>query len=81
MGVLMNVATNTMTKLPKIALASPPACPGGGVICVKSVGDSASKPADEQRRQDPEQEHHAEHHRAQRHHEVEAVDEQPPAIE
>ena len=44
MGVLMNVATNTITKLPKIALASPPDCPGGGVICVKSVADSASNP-------------------------------------
>ena len=43
-GVLMNVATPTMTTLPKIALASPPAEPGGGVICVNSVGDSAAKP-------------------------------------
>ena len=33
-----------MTTLPKIALASPPAEPGGGVICVNSVGDSAAKP-------------------------------------
>ena len=44
MGVLMNVATSTMTTLPKMALARPPAEPGGGVICVNSVGDSAAKP-------------------------------------
>ena len=43
-GVLMNVATATMTTLPAIAFSSPPAEPGGGVICVKSVGDSAAKP-------------------------------------
>ena len=27
-----------------MALASPPADPGGGVICVNNVGDSAAKP-------------------------------------
>ncbi len=43
-GVLMKVATKTMTTLPKIALASPPADPGGGVVCVNSVGDSAENP-------------------------------------
>ena len=40
----MKVAAATMTMLPKMALASPPSEPGGGVICVNSVGDSAAKP-------------------------------------
>jgi len=43
-GVLTAVATNTIARLPKIALERPPALPGGGVGCVKSVGDSAANP-------------------------------------
>src|SRR5215468_3578868 len=43
-GVLMNVAVSTITTLPKIALASPPADPGGGVLSRKSFGDNAATP-------------------------------------
>ena len=43
-GVATAVATKTIARLPKIAFESPPAEPGGGVDCVKSVGDSAANP-------------------------------------
>ena len=64
-----------------MAFASPPADPGGGVICVNSVGDSDGEPLVEEDAQDPQQEEHAEAHRPQRHHEVEAVEEEPAAVE
>jgi hypothetical protein len=37
MGVPTNVASNTMTTEPKIALEIPPTSLGGGVICVNSA--------------------------------------------
>ena len=37
-------ASTLITTLPKMALESPPAMPGGGVDWVKSVGDSADTP-------------------------------------
>jgi hypothetical protein len=44
MGVLTNVATSTIATLPRIALLSPPADPGGGVDSVNRRGESAAKP-------------------------------------
>ena len=37
MGVPTNVASNTMTTEPKIALEIPPTSLGGGVVCVNSA--------------------------------------------
>ena len=41
----MSVARPTISRLPAIALARPPAVPGGGVISVNSVSESAPTPA------------------------------------
>ncbi len=43
-GVPMSVPTPAIITLPKMALMRPPVCPGGGVISVKSVYDSAGAP-------------------------------------
>ena len=43
-GVATSVATPTMSTLPTIALARPPAEPGGGVVCMNIVGPSAPIP-------------------------------------
>lgn len=43
-GVPISVPTPAIITLPKMALTVPPDCPGGGVISVKSVYDSAGAP-------------------------------------
>ncbi|CFP65771.1 Uncharacterised protein [Bordetella pertussis] len=43
-GVPIRVPTPAISTLPTTALSRPPACPGGGVISVNSVNDSAGAP-------------------------------------
>ena len=43
-GVAMSVATPTIITLPTMALARPPAEPGGGVVCRNSDGAIAPMP-------------------------------------
>ena len=48
-----------MTTLPKIALSSPPALPGGGVFCVNTSQRQAGQTVLQQRPQDRPQERQA----------------------
>ncbi len=54
-GVPIRVATTVMTTLPKIALASPPALPGGGVGCGEHVEAEAVDAVVDQRPEDRDQ--------------------------